>query len=115
MNFLNSLLSCVYAREFHKFNNYFFMSHFPYQLNHNENSSKIERNLRLSLDVGSNDRFRNTISYDYNPTPSFRKSIAVNNFRNSLDIDLAQHFVHNILSKKNPQNSSYSNLKNTLS
>jgi hypothetical protein len=91
------------------------MSHFQYQLNHNENSSKIERDFRLSLDDGPKDRFRNTISYDYNPTPSFRKSIAVNNFRNSLDIDIAQHFVQNILSNKNPQKSSYSNLKKTLS
>ncbi len=92
------------------------MSNYGFSQNRNDHSPSKERNFRQSMDFINNERFRNTIGFDYNPSSVYRESISNSNrFRNSLDLDMARDLIEQIALGKRPENSSYCKLKNTLS
>ncbi len=92
------------------------MNSYGFSQNRNSHSPSKDQNFRQSVGITNNERFRNTIGFDYNPSSIYRESISNNNrFRNSLDLDMARDLIEQIALGKRPENSSYCKLKNTLS
>lgn len=70
------------------------MSNFGYSRNRNGKSPTKDQDFRQSMDLINNERFRNTIGFDFNAPSIYRESISVNNrFRNSLDLDVARDLI----------------------
>lgn len=75
------------------------MSNFGYSQNRNGKSPSKDHDFRQSMDFMNNERFRNTIGFDFNAPSTYRESISNNNsnrFRNSLDLDMARDFIEHI-------------------
>lgn len=71
------------------------MSNFGYNHNRSGKSPSKDHDFRQSMDFINNERFRNTIGFDFNAPSIYRESISVNNnrFRNSLDLDVARDLI----------------------
>lgn len=70
------------------------MSNFGYNQNKSGKSPSRDQDFRQSMDFINNERFRNTIGFEYNAPSIYRESISNNNrFRNSLDLDVARDLI----------------------